>query len=59
MQIMRKHSTVYRTKADGSLLHLERQISRAALKSRVLPAVSDIGLFLDESSAEQLLRQNF
>jgi len=55
---MRKHSNVYRTKADFSLLHLETEISRAALKLRVLPAVSDSGLFLVESSAEQLLRQN-
>lgn len=46
MQIMRKHSTVYHTKADGSLLYLERQISLSALKLRVLPAVSDNGLFL-------------
>lgn len=59
MQIMRKHSAVYRTKADGSLLHLEREISRASLKLRVLPAVSDSGLFLVESSTAQLLRQTF
>jgi len=46
MQIMRKHSAVYRTKADGSPLYLERQISLAANNLRVLPAVSDNGLFL-------------
>ena len=56
---MRKHSAVYLTKADGSLLHLEREISLAALKLRVLPAVSDSDFFLVESSAEQLLRRTF
>jgi len=46
---MRKHSAVYRTKADGSLLHLERKISRVALNLRVLPALSDNGLYLVEA----------